>query len=65
MAAADRCTKPGGLGAMMRSEGIYSSSLSTWRRQREAAALGAQAPHKRGPEPDLHRAESLHIAQLT
>lgn len=65
LAAADRCTRPGELGALMRSEGVYSSSLSTWRRQREAADLAALAPQKRGPKPDPHRAESLHIAQLT
>jgi transposase-like protein len=63
--AADRCTKPGEIGALMRSEGVYSSSLSTWRRQREAADLAALAPQKRGPKPDPHRAEALHIAQLT
>ena len=28
--AADRCTKPGEVGALMRREGVYSSSLSTW-----------------------------------
>jgi transposase-like protein len=65
LAAADRCTKPGEIGALMRSEGVYSSSLSTWRRQREAAELASLAPHKRGPKLDPHRAESLHIAQLT
>ena len=65
LAAADRCTKPGEIGALMRSEGVYSSSLSTWRRQREAADLAALAPQKRGPKLDPHRAESLHIAQLT
>ena len=37
--AADRCTEPGEIGALMRREGVYSSSLSTWRRQREAADL--------------------------
>ena len=63
--AADRCTKPGEVGALMRREGVYSSSLSTWRRQREAADLAALAPQKRGPKVDLHRAETLHIAQLT
>ena len=31
---------------------MYSSSLSTWRRQRKAAELAALAPHKRGPKPD-------------
>ena len=63
--AADRCTKPGEIGALMRREGVYSSSLSTWRRQREAADLAALAPVKRGPKADPHRAETLHIAQLT
>ena len=28
--ATDRCTKPGEVGALMRREGVYSSSLSTW-----------------------------------
>ena len=27
--AADRCTQPGEIGALMRREGVYSSSLST------------------------------------
>ena len=65
LAAADRCTKPGEIGALMRREGVYSSSLSTWRRQREQADLAALAPHKRGPNVDVNRAETLHIAQLT
>jgi transposase-like protein len=37
--AADLCTKPGEIGALMRREGVYSSSLSTWRRQREVIEL--------------------------
>jgi len=63
--AADRCTKPGEIGALMRREGVYSSSLSTWRRQREAADLAALAPQKRGPKSDPDRADALHIAKLT
>ena len=63
--AADRCSKPGEVGALMRREGVYSSSLSTWRRQREAADLAALAPQKRGPKADAGRADALHIAQLT
>ena len=62
---ADRCTRPGELGALMRREGVYSSSLSTWRRQREAADLGALAPQKRGPKADPNRLEVAHIARLT
>jgi len=64
LAAADRC-KPGELGALLRREGVYSSSLSTWRRQREAVELAALAPQKRGPKADPHRAEALQIAKLT
>lgn len=64
--AADLCTKPGEIGALMRREGVYSSSLSTWRRQREAADLAALAPQKRGPKVDVAaRVDALHIAQLT
>jgi transposase-like protein len=63
--AADLCTKPGEVGALMRREGVYSSSLSTWRRQREAADLAALAPQKRGPKADPARIDAQHIAQLT
>ena len=66
--AADQCTKPGEVGALMRREGVYSSSLSTWRRQREAADLVALAPQKRslvGPKADPARLDAQHIAQLT
>jgi transposase len=62
---ADRCTRPGEIGALMRREGVYSSSLSTWRHQREAADLAALAPRKRGPKADAGRADALQIAQLT
>jgi transposase-like protein len=63
--AADRCTRPGEVGALMRREGVYSSSLSTWRRQRQAGDLAALAPQKRGPKIPANRAEMLQIAQLT
>jgi transposase len=63
--AADLCTKPGEVGALMRREGVYSSSLSTWRRQREATELAALAPQKRGPKADPARLDAQHIAQLT
>lgn len=63
--AADLCTKPGEVGALMRREGVYSSSLSTWRRQREVADLAALGPQKRGPKVDPARVDALQIAQLT
>jgi transposase-like protein len=45
---ADRCTKPGELGALLRREGVYHSSLSTWRRQRREGTLSALGSKKRG-----------------
>jgi transposase len=63
--AADRCSAPGEIGALMRREGVYSSSLSTWRQQRKAAELAALAPQKRGPKPAADRDQVLRIAQLT
>jgi transposase len=65
LAAADCCTKPGEIGALMRREGVYSSSLSTWRRQRETADLAALAPQKRGPKINPARLDALQIVQLT
>lgn len=62
---ADQCTQPGELGALMRREGVYSSSLSTWRRQLEAAELDAMSPKKRGPKADPARIEAQQIALLT
>jgi transposase-like protein len=63
--AADRCTQPGEIGALLRREGIYSSTLCTWRGQRRAAELAALAAQKRGPKPDLQRADAQQIAQLS
>ena len=48
---ADACKAPGELGALLRREGLYSSLLSTWRRQREQGALAALRARKRGPKP--------------
>src|SRR5215210_1673235 len=40
LAAADHCTKPGEIGALLRREGIYSSLLASWRKQRAADEVG-------------------------
>jgi transposase-like protein len=45
---ADTCAGPGQIGALLRREGLYSSHLTTWRRQREAGLLEALSPKKRG-----------------
>jgi transposase len=49
---ADRCTEHGQIGALLRREGLYSSHLSTWRRNRREGTLGALAPRKRGPKSE-------------
>ena len=51
LADVDRAAGTGGIGAILRREGLYSSALSDWRRQRDAGALGALTPKKRGPKP--------------
>lgn len=61
---ADRCTNPGDIGALLRREGLYSSHLTNWRRQREEGALGGLAPRKRGRKPDPATAERRVIAKL-
>jgi transposase-like protein len=48
---AERCPQ-GELGALLRREGIYSSHLTTWRRERERGQLAGLTPRKRGPKVD-------------
>ena len=65
LAAADRCTKAGEIGALLRREGIYSAYLTTWRKQRAAAERAALAPQERGRPADPTRAEDRRVAELT
>src|SRR5437879_10300097 len=43
-------TTRGGLGALLRREGLYSSLLTYWRRERAQGILEALTPQKRGPK---------------
>ena len=45
---ADGLSQPGELGQLLRREGLYSSQLSTWRRQREEGVLAGLTPKQRG-----------------
>ena len=47
---ADACTEPGQLGVLLRQEGLYSSNLITWRKQRDEGL---------GVRPVLHA--KLHV----
>ena len=61
---ADQCRKPGELGALLRREGIYSSSLSTWRRQRKVGELVGLRPEKRGRKARPKDSRDKRIAEL-
>jgi transposase len=50
LAEADQARDSGGIGALLRREGLYSSSLVTWRRERAAGILQGLSPQRRGPK---------------
>jgi transposase len=56
---ADGCKKPGELGALLRREGLYSSYLANWRRQRDHGELVAGRARQRGPTPVDPRVKQL------
>ena len=51
------CQGSGEIGALLRREGLYSSHLTIWRRQRERGELDGLSPQKRGPKADPQEAE--------
>jgi transposase len=63
---ADRCKAPGDIGALLRREGLYSSLLSIWRRERDRVAKSALSAKKRGPkakvaDPRLRQLEQENL----
>lgn len=61
---ADACTKQGELGALLRREGLYSSNLTTWRKQRQKGLLNALKPKKRGRKRKEVNPLAKKVAQL-
>ena len=61
---AEQCLQPGEIGALLRREGLYSSHLTTWRRQREEGVLQALNPKKRGRKEKPKDPSAERIAQL-
>lgn len=50
LAEADACTEPGQIGELLRREGLYTSHLTYWRKQRRDGALkGLGQPRGRKP----------------
>jgi len=61
---AETCHGPGQLGALLRREGLYSSHLTTWRRQAERGSLQALSPRRRGPTPPKPNPLTKRVATL-
>ena len=70
----EQARESGGIGAILRREGLYFSHLRDWRQAGERGALEALAPKKRGPKPrerderdrqitDLERANARLVAR--
>ena len=55
----EQCTERGQVGALLRCEGLYSSHLSKWRRQRAEGQLQALSPQKRG-----RKAQEVGVEEL-
>lgn len=60
---ADACTEKGQLGKLLRREALYSSHLTTWRRQKEEGSLKGLTPRKRGRKANKNP-QSKRVAQL-
>ena len=51
---ADACSRPGEIGALLRREGLYSSNVTAWRKQRDRGVLEGLTHKRRGPLPKGH-----------
>ncbi len=60
----DRAADTGGIGAILRREGIYSSTLTDWRRLRDGGAIGALRAAKRGPKTAEPHSQADEFALL-
>ena len=64
LAETDRAADTGGIAAILRREGLYSSALTEWRRQRDAGAFEALKPLRRGPKPVAAQPADADLGQL-
>jgi transposase len=62
---AEACQEPGSLGALLRREGIYSSNLTTWRRQSDEGILCALQPKPRGRKASPRNILRAKVEQLS
>jgi len=59
----DACEQPGEKGALLRREGIYSSNISTWRRQYNQGGVDGLSEIKRGSQVDPQTKENKMLRQ--
>jgi len=64
LAETDQATGSGEIGAILRREGLYSSTLTDWRRQRAAGAFNALRPARRGPKVAAPNPLATDVAEL-
>ena len=58
---AEACTAPGEIGELLRREGLYSSILSEWRKQRDAGSLQALSRPRGRKPPNPLEAENAKL----
>lgn len=61
---ADNCKEIGQIGNLLRREGLYSSHLTTWRRQRDKGVLTGLSPKKRGRKKQPKNPLAEKVAKL-
>ena len=54
----------GQIGELLRREGLYSSQLSTWRKQRQEGVLAGLTPKRRGRKPKTKNPLADEVAKL-
>lgn len=64
LAEADACHQPGQLGALLRREGLYSSSLASFRKQREEGKLGKDPNQLRQQRRDKEAARQRDARKI-
>jgi transposase len=64
LAEIDRASQTGGIGSILRREGLYWSTLSRWREQRDAGVMKGLTPTRRGPRAATPSPEAVELAQL-
>jgi transposase-like protein len=64
LAEADACKQPGQLGALLRREGLYSSTLLSFRKQRDAGKLGKDPQQVRQQRLDKEAARQRDTRKI-